>query len=881
MRTIRLAILAVLLLFAASAAQAQLNIGGEPYSFKNHLSLSETPTAVLPPLDRQQIDREDDMAAQEGKPDRFGYKHPLALNLDRSGHWTELPNGDAIWTQKIQCPGGLSMNLLFDHFWLPTGSSLYIYDSKGSQLIGGFTARNNKGKSPEEKRGFGTTLLYTDEIVLEYYEPAAVRKQGILDLSYVVQGYRMIPGYDSGDGNYDDPLNYCMVNVNCSPEGDDAQDHKKGVALILVDGNVLCTGSLIANTSGDCTPLFLTAAHCGFSLSGDPSPGDYLDNYSFLWEYENEKCPNASKSPSLMCTNGATLLARRGIFFSTGTDFALLELEEDPLEAGIDVFYNGWSRTESPIAGGHALHHPRGDAKKVSTYSIDPMSEAFCATSGTNDKSDYVWGVEFDATPNGHAVVYGGSSGSPLFNDGKIIGQLFGPMYCDYPQDRCAIPDEIQVVYGRLSKSWYWNGGNFGVLQIGSFLDPEGLDSQSLEGYYPSCPCLQIELTAGWNMISSNCIPYNKSMEAVFSQIESDVIQVRDLYNAYIPAFDFNGIGDWDVRSGYMVNMLNPATLKIHGEHVSQCASEYHIDLQEGWNLIGYYPQLTYAPSTIFSGITNSVIQVKNLNGTYIPAINFNGIGYMVPGGGYQVKMLNPETLSYCLYPALTKPTFTLSYPGPRSSDQLDLVKHQPSENCATLLIDDTPAKLLQKGDRLIVLDSEGIQMNSFDHKEGTFGGLIYGPEADNKEASADWQSEYHIQVIREQTGQTFKADFKVLKGQRDFVKDDLAYVEIASLQELKYRKAIEQIPGDVSIQVVPNPSPELALLRLQMDQAKEFNIYLTDLSGRRIKTLFENHEVPSGNSKLSLNLQGIPAGSYFLVAESTEHKLARRLIKL
>ena len=62
------------------------------------------------------------------------------------------------------------------------------------------------------------------------------------------------------------------------------------------------------------------------------------------------------------------LRSTNGEGFDFVVDFALFRLTENPMTASppINVFFNGWSRTSNPIAGGAGIHHPAGDIKKFS-----------------------------------------------------------------------------------------------------------------------------------------------------------------------------------------------------------------------------------------------------------------------------------------------------------------------------------------------------------------------------------------------------------------------------------------------------------------------------------------------------------------------------------
>ena len=74
------------------------------------------------------------------------------------------------------------------------------------------------------------------------------------------------------------------------------------------------------------------------------------------------------------------------------------------------------------------------------------------------------------------------------------------------------------------------------------------------------------------------------------------------------------------------------------------------IDLAAGWNMFGYGCP---SPIDVVEGLSNhteSVILVKNNNGeAYLPEWNFNGIGDLIPGFGYQIKLTEAiEGFSLC-----------------------------------------------------------------------------------------------------------------------------------------------------------------------------------------------------------------------------------------
>jgi hypothetical protein len=92
-----------------------------PVSFGLNLSKNASnPNAskVLPSINLDSLYLEDIADEANGLPPRFGYPHAVNYNLNNSGEWITLQNGDKIWTLDIECSGALSINLLYDYFWV-------------------------------------------------------------------------------------------------------------------------------------------------------------------------------------------------------------------------------------------------------------------------------------------------------------------------------------------------------------------------------------------------------------------------------------------------------------------------------------------------------------------------------------------------------------------------------------------------------------------------------------------------------------------------------------------------------------------------------------------------------------------------------------------
>lgn len=471
----KLCTLLVCLFLFGEYTQAQINTGGTPTSFNRQLQRDDVPEIVTQTIDLAAVQAEDAVRDQLNVPYRFAIPLKANYNLQNSGAWESLPNGDRIWRLKITCPGAFSTNFLYSDFYMPPGAVLYIYNADKTHLLGGYTARNNRAS-----RLFATEILDSETAILEYLEPANVTGQGVIQIEQVSYGYRGLPPIhfdEKENGEGIDDSGGCQVNVNCSPEGDNWQTEKKAVARMVIDGSGLCSGTLINNTADNCTPYFLTAEHCIDSNYDAISNPDA--NIVFYWNFERPGCADSGTVPN-ETTSGATLVANSnaGGVYNSASDFALFSLVENPADA-YDVYFAGFDASNNTGTDGAGIHHPAGDVKMIATHTSIPASV----------ETNRFWRIYWDATANGHSVTEGGSSGSGLFRaNGRLIGQLFGGF--DGGQPNCTDPAADEGDYGKLSYSWDNNGATDARRRVRDWLDPiGGGTTTTMDGKFPTaCP---------------------------------------------------------------------------------------------------------------------------------------------------------------------------------------------------------------------------------------------------------------------------------------------------------------------------------------------------------------------------------------------------------
>ena len=431
------------------------NLGG-PVSFKLKNELKEDyDVHIMPSFDLSAQLAEDEINhANKVGPFRFGYEHIVNLSLDNSGIWDELSNGDKIWRIKLISSAALSINLIFNDFFIPEGAHLHLYNSDRTMVLGAYNHLNNNSNNV-----LGTDLVKGDEIVVEYFQPKEVSEIARLLIGTVVHGYRDINGWYPTKVN---ESGACNMDVIC-PDGTPWSNEIRSVARILAGGG-LCTGTLVNNTLEDGTPYFLTANHCGPNSMGSAV---------FRFNYDSPICGSQtvanSQSSAGNSINGSSVRASKA-----DSDFGLIELNSTP-PASYNLFYSGWDNSGNTPQTAVSIHHPSGDVKKIS-FDDDPLQSA----SGLSNVNNSEWRIE---AWERLTTTEGGSSGGGLWNENfHLVGQLHGG------QASCG--NSVNDYYGKFSLSWDGNGSSAASQRLQNWLDPQNSGVTSLDGYDPNQPTL-------------------------------------------------------------------------------------------------------------------------------------------------------------------------------------------------------------------------------------------------------------------------------------------------------------------------------------------------------------------------------------------------------
>ena len=345
-------------------------------------------THIQPQIDPRRILEQD--KANGNQLQRFAYKYDVAYST-KDGTWTS-DSGINYWSIGFKAPSAKSLSLLLEEVVLPDQAEMFIYSSDNKMIQGHITKH-------EIYNGIFASDVFENSKNIDVLIISRNSDDVSLKVTKIAQGLKLSTenrGWgDAGDCNYD---------VNC-PIGSAWTLQRDAVAAVFIDMEFKCSGTLVNNDCDDLTPNFLTAFHC---LKRNPNTDMSNWVFRFNWQSSIPTCPGNSGGSAPAAINWVT---RTGASFRAafGDNTLILlnggQLGQNQSEASLALA--GWDRLNTSISSAFGIHHPNGDAKKISLTS-----------QVTSDEGSGLMFVNWSS-----GVTEKGSSGSALFNDsGKIVG---------------------------------------------------------------------------------------------------------------------------------------------------------------------------------------------------------------------------------------------------------------------------------------------------------------------------------------------------------------------------------------------------------------------------------------------------------------------------
>ncbi len=483
---------ACLTLLGIAEAKAQYTISAEAPTISELKPLSNFRSAtkegkvlVLEPLKTDELrSAKAKDKASDFRVFRFAVNRPLKLNMKELGAWSQAQDGSYVWTFSIQSPKAISTSVLFEDYHLPKGAKLFVYGQEGLRDRALSQINNSASGILQIAPKLGDKLHFI------YQAPQGDKSRDLpFRITRLSHGFRSLRSFDTRKiYDCDEGEPYFNFRFNTLPRiacADNVIKHEKedlqarSVVLLITDGSVSSTATLINNKRNDGTPYILTASHCVNGVFSYPNDiarvRKSVASAVFFFGFESP-IPNGNIRGSEEKTlSGADLIA-----YNTDCDMTLLKLTGLPednegkraIPASYNPYFSAWNISPNPKGEFFNIHHPVASTKRfnlskdktldlVPTYKVSGLE--FINTHWRIKE----WTIGTTAT---------GSSGSPLFDEkGYVIGALTGG------QSDCG--SAYTDSFFALSQAWD-RGGKGQSLQ--PWLDPDKSGAMSCEGYDPN-----------------------------------------------------------------------------------------------------------------------------------------------------------------------------------------------------------------------------------------------------------------------------------------------------------------------------------------------------------------------------------------------------------
>lgn len=381
-----------------------------------------------------------------------------------------------------------------------------------------------------------------------------------------------------------------------------------------------------------------------------------------------------------------------------------------------------------------------------------------------------------------------------------------------------------------------------------------------------------LQLDMGWNMVSANLQPNERDVVELTRGLVDDgiLLMMKNGWgNFYSPQDDFNNIPGWFVEEGYLMKVARDTEFLLTGLTVMATDT---IVLDDGWQMISYYPRVAVDAIAALSAIRDQLIIAKDGDGNfYIVEWDFSNMGDMREGQGYLLKMSEPADLVYQLRDINEDEVARLPQQGRSVYRQPGaLPVHEPTGiNMSLLIVGDAVSGLeaaVYAGD---IFAGSGVFSN------GACGISVWGD--DPSTAALDGAAEgdelevrfYQDGVELTNVESTWKQGIPVYKT------DDFAIMSV---------DLGASVPESFELgEPYPNPFNSSVVANYNLPVNSLVNIVIYDIFGREVITL-KDEQITAGHHAIAWqgeNQAGltVPSGVYILKIKAGDFNAAKKMM--
>lgn len=341
--------------------------------------------------------------------------------------WKDTPAGGKVAAISFRADGAYGVRLGVLVRQLPGSAILRVYTQaapgtvyqiSGQEILQRIERNQAAGDTSDAARTWWTPDTGDAEATLEVELPLGVAVNtldlSVPQLSHIFtnlsvpteQEYQQ--QVETAKLNESDP---CNLDATCYSQN--TIERNAVARMIFVSGGLtyVCTGTLLNDGNASGKPYFLSANHC---ISSQTEASSLQTD----WFFRSPTCNSGTlQSSSTRKSGGAQLL-----YASSSTDTSFMLLNDTPPAGAV---FAGWDASTvisgTPVTG---LHHPSGDLLKISFGTVNKQT-ACVPTTGREFRCDGDTGNFYGVTW-AQGTTQGGSSGSAIFLNGKVVGTLYG-----------------------------------------------------------------------------------------------------------------------------------------------------------------------------------------------------------------------------------------------------------------------------------------------------------------------------------------------------------------------------------------------------------------------------------------------------------------------
>ena len=392
---------------------------------------------------------------------------------------------------------------------------------------------------------------------------------------------------------------------------------------------------------------------------------------------------------------------------------------------------------------------------------------------------------------------------------------------------------------------------------------------------YESCdPCVtdnnpsqqELSFSIGWSMFSTYMIPSDLDFANLLSPIVNQVIIAKNyLGAAYLPEFNFNGIGDLTLGQGYQIKTTESTGVTVTGDYA--VPQDNPIDLTAGWNMVAYLRLDPAAADVVLADINatgNLIIAKDYLGAAYLPEWNFNGIGDLKPGLAYQLKVNNADVLQYLS----NDNSYRMSSIEVTENNVFHFAKIAPTDNNMTVVIEDAAWD---------ILPTEGSEIAAFDKNGNMVGSAIYSSPVTVITLWGDDPVTNIKDGLSNGEIPTFML-WDYSKNKESLVQTSFSY-QINAIIPLTNLYSSNNFKESIqNFNITPNPIIDEATISFFIPDETQVNISVFNILGDLVEVI-EDRRFDAGDINFKVNNISYNPGTYFFKITSDSDEQVNRVV--